>query len=52
MRHYVPRVLAMDIYDVTRLPQELAVVFVTSTTGQVQSDILLYAGFSCQGPPS
>lgn len=31
---YQTRVLAMDAYDVTQLPQEHLVIFVTSTTGQ------------------
>lgn len=30
-----PRVMAMDTYPVAQLPEEAAVVFVTSTTGQV-----------------
>ncbi|CAL5225422.1 g8237 [Coccomyxa viridis] len=33
-RHYSPRVQPMDAYDVHLLPEEAAVVFVTSTTGQ------------------
>lgn len=34
-RHYAPRMVAMDAYDVKQLPHERAVVFVASTTGQV-----------------
>ena len=40
MRHYAPRVQAMDAYNVKRLPQERAVIFVASTTGQVSKDDL------------
>ena len=36
-RHYSPRVQPMDAYDVRLLPEEAAVVFVTSTTGQVST---------------
>jgi hypothetical protein len=32
---YAPRVMPMDVYDVSKLPAEPLVVFVTSTTGQV-----------------
>lgn len=35
LRLYSPRVVAMDSYDVTSLPAEPLVVFVTATTGQV-----------------
>eukprot|EP00198_Chlamydomonas_reinhardtii_P004798 XP_001694134.1 NADPH-dependent flavin reductase [Chlamydomonas reinhardtii] len=34
LRLYSPRVVAMDSYDVTSLPAEPLVVFVTATTGQ------------------
>ena len=34
-RHYQPRVLPMDAYDVRMLPEEEQVILVASTTGQV-----------------
>lgn len=40
--HYFPRVMAMDAYPVTELPEEKAVVFVTATAGQVST-----TGTSC-----
>ena len=35
MRHFSPRVQAMDSYPVAQLPREQTVIFVASTTGQV-----------------
>ena len=35
LRHYAPRVMAMDAFDVRLLPEESLVIFVASTTGQV-----------------
>ena len=37
LRHYHPRIMAMDAFPVTQLPQWELVVFVASTTGQVGS---------------
>ncbi len=37
MRHFSPRVQAMDSYPVAQLPREQTVVFVASTTGQVRN---------------
>ena len=34
-RHWQPRVLPMDAYDVRLLPEESEVILVASTTGQV-----------------
>jgi sulfite reductase alpha subunit-like flavoprotein len=36
-RHYAARAVAMSAYDIRQLPQEQAVIFVASTTGQVDS---------------
>jgi sulfite reductase alpha subunit-like flavoprotein len=38
-RHYAARAVAMNAYDIRQLPQEQAVIFVASTTGQVGSSI-------------
>lgn len=35
LRLFAPRVLSMDAYDVSRLPEERLVVFVVATAGQV-----------------
>lgn len=37
-RHFAPRVMAMDAFPVTSIPEERIVVFVCSTTGQASSD--------------
>lgn len=41
LRHYHPRIMAMDAFPVTQLPQWELVVFVASTTGQVGSAAML-----------
>ena len=35
-RHFGPRIMAMDAFPVTRLPEEQTVVFICATTGQVR----------------
>jgi hypothetical protein len=34
-RYYAPRVMPLDTYDVSQLPHEALIIFVTATTGQV-----------------
>lgn len=36
-RHFSPRVLAMDAFPATLLPQQRLVIFICSTTGQAGS---------------
>ena len=42
-RHFAPRVMAMDAFPVTSIPEERIVVFVCSTTGQASGDHSLKA---------
>lgn len=38
-RHFVPRIMAMDAFPVSQLPEEHNVILVSSTTGQVSTGL-------------
>ena len=40
-RHFVPRIMAMDAFPVSQLPEEHNVVLVSSTTGQASTGLCL-----------